>query len=35
VRPVSTSLRMAVVTSYCLPVYSTFMSAPPREIVMS
>src|SRR5689334_24894486 len=33
VRPVSTSLRMALVTSYCLPVYSTFMSAPPRKFV--
>src|SRR5215471_11089355 len=31
VRPVSTSLRMALVTSYCLPVYSTFMSAPPFQ----
>src|ERR1700689_4070146 len=31
VRPVSTSLRMAAVTSYCRPVYSTFMSAPPRN----
>src|ERR1700729_309385 len=29
VRPDSTSLRMAGVTSQCLPVYSTFMSAPP------
>src|ERR1700674_3476836 len=28
-RPDSTSLRMAGVTSKCLPVYSTFMSAPP------
>src|SRR5580704_7867420 len=28
VRPDSTSLRMAGVTSKCLPVYSTFMSAP-------
>src|SRR5581483_8143631 len=27
VRPVSTSLRMAVVISHCLPVYSTFISA--------
>src|SRR3989454_33415 len=26
-RPVSTDLRMAGLTSYCLPVYSTFMSA--------
>src|ERR1700758_4943806 len=33
VRPVSTSLRMEFVTSYCLPVYSTFMSAPPRNSV--
>src|SRR5579864_8626763 len=28
-RPVSTSLRMAGVISYCLPVYSTFIEHPP------
>src|ERR1700758_692322 len=27
--PVSTSLRMAGVISYCLPVYSTFIEHPP------